>query len=571
MSRLSLLAPLAVLLAVPVGAAPVPKGPPAPASWPMLGGTPARNMATFREKFDRFPVEAPNWGEDEEADKAWEATWVRWKTQLGSRAHGSPVVANGRVYVGTNNENPRNPRDTKRSADGTVEPIDKGVLMCFEERTGRFLWQAVHDKLPNGNVTDWPQVGLASSPAVVGDRLYYVSNRCTVVCANVAARFGGDPAAPDVDVVWEYDMIRELKVFPHNLANCSPLVVGDRLFVCTSNGVDEGHINLPSPDAPALICLDRKTGKLLWADNSPGKNVMHGQWSSPSYAEEPVPQVIHGQGDGWLRAFDPATGKLLWQFDCNRKGAVYELGGTGEKSDFVLAMPVVHGGRVYIGTGQDPEHSTGIANLWCVDLKKAVERGAKAKDRDVSPDLLVRLEKQDDGTEKAVTKPNPASALAWVYGGEEARKWAPRDFTFGRTLSTVAVVGDVVYAAELHGYLHCLNATTGEMYWQYDTKTSIWGSPFYADGKVFLATEGGDLFVFRHEAKPRKLDGIAAAAGAPDRKTARTIQKAHRAEVEKAYLLGRVELPAPSRTTPVVVNGTLYLATENTLYAIRGK
>lgn len=184
----------------------------------------------------------------------------------------------------------------------------------------------------------------------------------------------------------------------------------------------------------------------------------------PDYAADPVPQVLHGQGDGWLRAFDPATGKLLWKFECNRKGAKYDLGGAGDKSDFI-AMPVVHDGRVYIGTGQDPEHSSGLAHLWCIDLKKAIELGAKAPGRDVSPDFLVRIEKQADGTEKAITKPNPASAVAWVYGGEEHRQWSPRDFKFGRTMSTVAVVDDIVYAAELHGYLHCLNAKTGELCW----------------------------------------------------------------------------------------------------------
>ena len=575
MSRFWLLALLAVLLAVPVGAAPVPKAAPSP-EWPVFGGTPSRNMVNLREKLLAFPTDAPKWGEDEAAEKRWEAQWVLWKAQLGSRSYGGPVVAGGRVYVGTNNEAARNPRDTRRNGDGEIEKIDKGVLMCIDRRTGVFLWQAVHDKLPGGNVTDWPHIGVTASPTVVDDRLYYVSNQCRVVCADVNGFDNGnqgfqneqyqDPT--DADVIWEYDMIRELKVFPHNCSNCSPFVVGDRLFVCTSNGVDESHINIPSPDAPTLICLDRNTGKLLWKDNSPGKNIMHGQWCNPAFAPDPVPQVIHGQGDGWLRAFDPTTGKLLWQFDCNRKGAKYELGGTGDKSDFI-ATPVVHNGRVYIGTGQDPEHSTGIAHLWCIDLKKAVELGAKTRDRDVSPDLLVRIEKEDDGTERAVTKPNPASALVWVYGGEEPRPWAPRDFKFGRTMSTVAVVDDVVYAAELHGYLHCLSAKTGEVYWQYDTKSSVWGSPYFVDGKVLLGTDSGDLYVFRHDPAPDVIDYLG--GGANNQADARRQQKLARARVEKAYLLAKVELPAGIRTSPAVADGVLYVMTENTLYAIKGK
>jgi outer membrane protein assembly factor BamB len=396
------------------------------------------------------------------------------------------------------------------------------------------------------------------------------------VCADVNGFADGNQGfqdekykdATDADIIWEHDMMRELNVFPHEKSNCSPLVVGDRLYVCTSNGVAANHINIPSPDAPTLVCLDRNTGKLLWKDTSPGENIMHGQWSSPSFAEDPVPQVLHGQGDGWLRAFDPATGKLLWKFDCNRKGAQSGFGGTGEKSDFI-GMPVVHNGRVYIGTGQDPEHSTGLAHVWCIDLKKATELGAKTADRDVSPDLLVRIDRQDNGEKKATTKPNPSSALAWVYGGPEARKWAPRDFQFGRTMSTVAVVDDIVYAAELHGYLHCLNAKTGELYWQYDTKGSIWGSPYCVDGKVLVGTDDGDLFIFKHAKQPEKIDGVEDAKGAPAMRAARTIQKAARQKVEQTYLLAKIELPAPIRTTPIVVNGVLYVATQTMLYAIQ--
>jgi hypothetical protein len=51
----------------------------------------------------------------------------------------------------------------------------------------------------------------------------------------------------DADFVWILDMIDELGVFPHNLATASPVVVGDLVYVLTSNGVDEGHLNCPRP------------------------------------------------------------------------------------------------------------------------------------------------------------------------------------------------------------------------------------------------------------------------------------------------------------------------------------
>ena len=71
------------------------------------------------------------------------------------------------VFVGTNNEGMRDPKQTG----------DRGVLMAFREADGEFLWQSTHEKLAAGRVNDWPYQGVASSPLVEGDRVYYVSNR----------------------------------------------------------------------------------------------------------------------------------------------------------------------------------------------------------------------------------------------------------------------------------------------------------------------------------------------------------------------------------------------------------
>jgi len=49
--------------------------------------------------------------------------------------------------------------------------------MCFDEKTGEFLWQLV---VPTGlrQVNDWENLGLLSSPTVEGDRVYLVTSRC---------------------------------------------------------------------------------------------------------------------------------------------------------------------------------------------------------------------------------------------------------------------------------------------------------------------------------------------------------------------------------------------------------
>ena len=97
----------------------------------------------------------------------------------------------------------------------------------------------------------------------------------------------------EADVIWKLDMMKQLGVSQHNMCSCSVTCSGDTLFVITANGVDEGHINLPANNAPSFIALSRETGKVLWTDNSPGANVLHGQWSSPTYAVLGGPTSSH--------------------------------------------------------------------------------------------------------------------------------------------------------------------------------------------------------------------------------------------------------------------------------------
>jgi outer membrane protein assembly factor BamB len=536
-----------------------------PADHTMFGGTPAHNFVNLGAK----DIPAQLLGGEHGGAKIDANAKELWVADLGSRAYGGPIIAGGKVFVGTNNEKPRNKRDVKKSPDGEEEPLDKGVVMCFDATTGEFQWQAIHDKLPAGQVVDWPKEGICSTPHVEGNRVYYVSNRCTVVCADVNGMADGNQGITteqykdktDVDIIWEYDMMAELKVFPHNMSACSPLVVGNTIFIVTANGVDENHINIPSPKAPSFLCLDKTTGKLKWQSDLPGKEIMHGQWSNPTYAEiGGVKQVIFPGGDGWLYAFDPESGTLLWKFDANPKDSLYELGGAGTRNDFI-GTPVVYDGKVFIGVGQDPEHFTGIGHFWCID--------PAGKKGDISPELVDKSMKLPDGRTQMTGKPNPASAVVWHYGGADKRKVAQRDFVFGRTMSTATIVDGLVYIAELQGQIHCLDAKTGKQFWQYDTKGAIWGSTLYVDGKVFLATESGELFVFKHTKTPKTLDEQT--IDAKDDKELRTKTNELRKEVEKEFLVAKMEFEAPIRSTPVVANGIVYVMTEKSLHAFSKK
>ncbi len=421
-----------------------------PVETAMWGFTPGRNMVVEAEG---LPA---TW--DTESGKN-----IKWTAELGSQTYAGPLIIGGKVFVGTNNGAKRIPKDTG----------DRGVLIAFNEADGAFLWQASHTKLPAGRVNDWPQQGICSTPFIEGDRLYYISNRCEVVSADTEGFLDGendggiqdeaDTTAMDADLIWKLDMIAELDVFPHNLATCSPIGAGDLIFVVTSNGVDEGHVHVPSPFAPSFIAVNKHTGKLVWENADPGEGILHGQWSNPAYGEvNGKGQVIFPGGDGWIYSFEPKTGKLIWKFDCNPKDSRWELGGRGTRNN-IISTPVFHDNTVYVGVGQDPEHGEGIGHLWAIDA-----RG--------SGDIT-------------------SSGAVWHLGGHE----------YNRTMSTVAVSDGLLYTADLTGFVYCVDAATGEKYWSYDTFAAIWGSVLVADGKLYVGDEDGDVAVFRAGKKKELL------------------------------------------------------------------
>ena len=326
---------------------------PGTGDWPMWGGTPDRNMVS---NMKGLPVE---W--DVKTKKN-----VKWVANLGSQSYGNAVVASGMVFVGTNNEGLRDPK----------QPGDRGVLMAFKEDTGEFLWQQTHEKLASGRANDWPYQGVASSPLVEGTHLYYVSNRGVVWCLDVNGFRDGKNDGPitdekltgpnDADAIWSFDMMEEVGAYPHNMSNSSPVIWGDLVFVSTSNGQDESHVHIPSPKAPAIIALNKTTGKLVWEDNSVEDRILHGQWSTPSVGKiGGVDQVVSAQGDGWVRGYEVATGKKLWEFDTNPKDSVWP-----KTRNEVIATPVIYEDRVYIANGQDPEHGEGVGHLYCIDATK---------------------------------------------------------------------------------------------------------------------------------------------------------------------------------------------------------
>ena len=479
-----------------------------PADWNQWGGSASRNNTPEGKN---IPTD---WDVGEIDDKG---EWVKgsgknikWVVRLGSQSYGNPVIANGHAYVGTNNGAGWLAR---YPADGD-KPVDLGCLLCFNDADGKFLWQHSSEKLPQGRVNDWPFMGICCAPLVEGNRLWFVTSRGEVRCLDTEGFLDDENDGPyteetnnnkdEADVVWVFNMMEKLGSHQHNMCSCSVAAVGDLLFINTSNGVDEGHANLPAPNAPSFVCMNKHTGEVLWTDNSPGQNILHGQWSSPAFAIlGGVPQVLFGAGDGWLYSFRgerTADGKaeLLWKFDANPKEAKWALGTKATRNE-IIGTPVVYDGLVYVAVGEDPEHGEGDGHLWCIDPTKRgdVSQTQIFSLKDPNTPLPPRREQNLDIDNGEVARDNPNSAAVWHFSKYDSNGNGKIEFeeTMHRTIGTCAIKDGLLFLADFSGLFHCLDAKTGKPHWSHDMLAASWGSPLIVDGKVYTGDEDGDVTI----------------------------------------------------------------------------
>ncbi len=491
--------------------------------WPQWGGTASKNMVSLEKNLPGTfepGTKAPQRG----GIRMSTTKNVKWAARVGDFCCGTPTVADGKVFIG-----------------GMID--GEGILKCFDEATGKLLWQWTKPcrsdlQADAMNFRQFPKIlGVCATPAVDGDRLYFVDQNCVVQCLDV----NGRPPTAEADtgeakVIWTFDMYADKAVAcrPSDACNGSPLIDGDLLYVPTSNGVDRiVHVPIKedaarrcvAPNAPTLIVLDKRTGRFLAKDTAPtAANMLHGQWSSPSMGTVQGRKLVFlGGGDGVCYAFEaitavpktPVTLKTAWWVDCNppeyrsfggmdmfvhytlgdkrRRDTINKLNdGAFVGMSEIIATPVFYRDRVYVAIGRDPDHGRGRGALVCLDANQ--------------------------------TGDSTKSGKLWTYQGLD------------RSLSTVSIADGLLYVADVGGRVHCLDVETGKAHWVYDSKTRTIASTMVADGKIYLPTE-------KHL--------IILAAG------------------KTMKLLSRIYLGAPSWSTPVVANGTIYITSKKYLWAVR--
>lgn len=478
--------------------------------------------------FLSFPADQPQWGQ------AWSRNMVslerdlpahfdiktghniKWTAELGTESHSSPVIAGGRVFIGTNNGQPRDPRH-----EG-----DRGVLMCFTEEEGRFLWQLVVPKREDDPFLDWPNSGISSPVTVEGTRVYLVNNRGEVMCLDVRGMADGNDGpfqaegahmalrgqpplevqANDADVIWCFDLTVGAGIWSHDAAHSSIMIRGGHLYLNTGTGVDNTHKRIRTPEAPSLVVLDKATGRLLARDGERmAPRIFHSTWSAPSFGiVHGHPQVFFCGGDGIVYGFEPLAPEPIppgapvrglvkrWQYDCDPQAPKEDVhryhGNRRESPSNFYGMPVFWGDRLYVAGGGDIFWGKNEAWLKCLDPSRSPPREV------------------------------------WSYPLQK------------HVLSTPALDEGLAYVADCGRTLHCVDATTGRGIWTRELRGEVWASPLVADGKVYLGTRAGQFLVMQAD--------------------------------RSGTLLSSIDTGSPISATAAAANGTLYVATMTHLYAV---
>jgi|ERR1043166_983815 outer membrane protein assembly factor BamB len=477
---------------------------------------------------------------------------IKWVAKLGNETHSTPVVANGRVYIGTNNHDPRDPKHQG----------DRGVLMCFDEKDGKLLWQLVVPKREEDKYHDWPNAGISSPATVEGERVYIVSNRGEVMCLDAHGMANGNdgpfkdegahmaqkpmfgetnnsqlstlnsqpitPGPLDADILWLFDLTKGAGIWSHDAAHSSILIYGNHLYLNSGTGVDNTHRKIRTPNAPSLVVFNKRTGEYLARDDEHiAPNIFHCTWSAPSLGMVGgKPVIFFCGGNGVVYGFEPLPGssrgdetpsskndqslvtstptgpaklKKVFEFDFDPAAPKTEVHrftqNRRESPSNIFGMPVFLDGRLYVAGGGDIFWGKNEAWLKCIDVN-------------------------------SLSEGRRTNAL-WTYTLEK------------HVMSTPAIYNALVFISDCGRKMHCLDAATGKVHWTQDIKGETWASPYVADGKVFLGTRSGNFYVW--------------------------------AASKEKNLLSEIDLKIPISATATAANGVLYVATMQNLYAIQSQ
>lgn len=473
---------------------------------------------------------------------------VRWVVSIGSPTYAKPVIANGKVLIGTLNDTVYD-----KNRDGS-----RSILYCFDERDGKLLWQLPMPKNYMLPYVDSFCVGISSTPLVLENRLYLTANSGEVLCLDINGLSDGNhgpfhgeaalfafknehpvpPLGPtDADVIWLFDMYEKYRCRPHDTNNTDILVHDGLLYVKTGNAPDNTHVRVQNPEAPSLLVLDRTTGKPLARDDFDiGSDISHGQWCNPT--------LIHRGGKSYiLYGGGNATVYCMETPNRNHLFAALPKDGSEHTSDTLPRLPTLWkfrgDPRAQPGSSEPvPPYVMGIGSpsYTCLPPPRYDEKldrvfmifghdawnGAKPYRSWLAALKFPESDFPDGGDDITAT------ALVWGTPNIE-----------GGAITPPILEDGLLYFADRRGTFYCYECATGEKVWTLPLQGDIWAAPLLADGKIYVGTDRRMFYALRAGRTPEILGETA--------------------------MPGRIFAPAAAS------GNTLYVVGDGFLYAVEGQ
>ncbi|WP_166823677.1 outer membrane protein assembly factor BamB family protein [Thalassoroseus pseudoceratinae] len=301
---------------------------------------------------------------------------VAWRVELPGNGNGSPVVADGKVFITW-----ANPDGRERS------------LGCFAESDGKRIWSKTVD-FDEEEPTHKTNPYAPTTPAVQGDRVVVWHGSAGLFCYDLSGK-----------LIWQRDLGKFIHIWGFG---SSPIVHNETVYLNAGPG-----------ERQFVVAFDLKSGDELWRTNEPGgasglsqkKREWVGSWGTPVVAQvEGEGQLIVGQPKRVV-AYDLKSGEIRWFVGgLEQKGLVYtspmisesdgigvvmggfrgtaigfRLGGNGDVTETNQLWQVKQGNPQRIGSGVilgESIYSVGAGPgvVQCIELNTGKERWkARAK------------------------------------------------------------------------------------------------------------------------------------------------------------------------------------------------
>lgn len=379
---------------------------------------------------------------------------------------------------------------------------ETGLLKQWPKEGPKLVWQ-VND-LGDGY----------STPSVVGDRIYLMSNQ------GMENEFVQARSTKDGKPIWTTrigNVGNPNQNPPYPKARSTPTVDGKFIYALGSDG--------------DIACLETGTGKIRWQKNI--RKEFGGQPGEWAYAESPlvdgdVVVVTPGGAEATIVALNKKNGALIW------KSAIPE----GDPAAYASAIVVQAGGR----------------KQYVQSLTKGYV-GVDAK----TGQFLWRYKEVAKGPAQYFT---PIARGEYVYGGAlgvgggmvrlkpASDGIAAEQMYFQRGLPNgiggAVLVGDHIYGTEVGQNLVSADFITGKVKWQ--DKSFGWASLAYADGHLYLHGINGDVALVEATPEAYREKGRFTPPAQPKKKQAGPF-------------------PEGAFAYPVIANGRLYIRDLGTLWA----